>query len=292
MTKSSKKTDQNTLPRPDTTLRDFDALMATADVDSQIAQLATSGADTATLDRELTRTLQLAHDRWGLGLLHLRHEARLKRNADEGTDVLLLVDGRETARISDGAAAISAAYESMRALNADDLSDWGILPEGHRATIKGGAGQMRVLIEDARDFETLWITERGGMYSRTWRAGDTLAVEVHRPASPVTALSDAAWDVITSIRDRNFQRELMERSNSVGMLGALLAARHNGASRALDRLPEAHFAVRSTVIRATGRDARSLDRWKAMVREATEELDALQKTTTRNLAQILSHGLK
>ncbi|MEW6421006.1 MAG: hypothetical protein AB1511_04665 [Deinococcota bacterium] len=34
------------------------------------------------------------------------------------------------------------------------------------------------------------------------------------------------------MKDRNFQRELMERSNSVGMLGALLGARHSGAGRA------------------------------------------------------------
>ncbi|ADV65945.1 hypothetical protein [Deinococcus maricopensis] len=287
MTKTSKKPADTT---PNAILKAFDTLTATADVEHQLAPLANT-ADATTLDTELTRALNLAHDRWGLGLLHHRHEARLRRDTDT-LDVVLLADGREIARLSDGPAAISATYESMRALNADNLSEWGVLPEGHRVTLKGGTGQLRVLIEDARDFETHWNAERGGAYSRTWRDGDTLAIEVHRPASPVTALADAAWDVITSIKDRPLQRQLMERSNSVGMLGALLAARHSGAGRALEALPEAHFTIRSTVLRATGRDARDFDHWKTMLREGVEQLDVLQKTTTRQLAEILSHGLK
>ncbi|AFZ67756.1 hypothetical protein [Deinococcus peraridilitoris] len=294
MTKASKKSDaprtrEAPTPREDA-LRGFDALMATAGVESTIVKHAASGADSQTLNDELTRSLQLAHDRWGLGLLHLRHEARLDRGED--TDVILLVDGREVARLSQGAAAISATYETMRAQNADDLSDWGVLPEGHRVTLKAGNNQMRVLVEDARDFETHWSSERGGAFVRTWRQGETLAVEVHRPASPGTALADAAWDAIMSIKDRNFQRELMERSNSVGMLGALLGARHKDAGRALERLPEAHFAVRSTVVRMTGGAQREFDQWRSMVREGLDQLDELQKTTTRHLTEILRHGLK
>ena len=148
------------------------------------------------------------------------------------------------------------------------------------------------MVEDARDFETLWTQERGGLWTRTWRQGDTLAVEVHRPASPTTALADAAWDVITSVKDRNFQRELMERSNSVGMLGALLGARHRGASEALALLPEAHFAVSSAVLRVQGAEGRSLDRWKALLREGTEQLDDLQRAGTKRLAAVLSGGLR
>ncbi|EYB68133.1 DNA damage repair protein [Deinococcus phoenicis] len=266
--------------------------MATADVDSQIHALAESGADEETLGRELTRALSLAQDRWGLGLLHLRHDAQLIRAEDGTPDVALRVDGAEVSRVIDGPAALASRYASMQALGAEGLSEWGVLEDGHRVTLKGGTGQLRVLVEDARDFETHWTSERGGVWTRTWRQGDTLAVEVHRPASAATALADAAWDVIMSIKDRNFQRELMERSNSVGMLGALLGARHSGAGSALDRLPTAHFTVSSAVVRESGRDARSLDRWKAMLREGTEQLDDLQKTVTRMLAEILSHGLK
>jgi hypothetical protein len=290
MTRASKKTEDQTSTRPDP-LATFDALMATANIDSQIKRLAASGTDSAALDLELTRNLALAHDRWGLGLQHLRHEARFDKNAD-GADVSLLVDGREAARVSAGAAAISAAYETMRALGADDLSEWGVLSDGHRVTRTPGTGQMRVLVEDARDFETLWTPDRGGSFTRTWRQGDLLAVEAHRPASPTTALADAAWDAITSIRNRQLQRELMERSNSVGMLGALLAARHSGAERALERLPEAHFTVRSAVVRAAGREGREFDRWKAMVRESLDQLDELQRVTTARVAEILRHGLR
>ncbi|GBF07852.1 DNA repair protein PprA [Deinococcus aerius] len=290
MTRAKQK-DKAAIPQEDA-FRGFDALMATADVDSQIASLAESGADEETLNRELTRALRLAQDRWGLGLLHLRHEAAVVR-AENGTpDVSLRVDGAEVSRVSEGAAALAARYTSMQAPNAEGLSEWGVLPEGHRVTLKGGTGQLRVLVEDARDFETHWAAERGGVWTRTWRQGDTLAVEVHRPASAATALSDAAWDVITSIRDRNFQRELMERSNSVGLLGALLGARRSGAGDALSQLPSAHFTVSSAVVRESGRDARSLDRWKAMLREGTEGLDEMQRAATRRLADVLSHGLR
>ncbi|WP_027483337.1 hypothetical protein [Deinococcus pimensis] len=290
MTRASKKTEAQGATRVDV-LAAFDALMTTADVESGVKALADGGADTTTLDAELTRLLRLAHDRWGLGLQHLTHDARVHRDGDT-VDVALHADGREIARVSTGAAAVSAAYETMRALGADDLSEWGVLPDGHRVTRTAGSGQMRVLVEDARDFETLWTAERGGAWTRTWRSGDTLAVEAHRPASPQTALADAAWDAITSIRNRQLQRELMERSNSVGMLGALLAARHSGAERALERLPEAHFTVRSAVVRAAGREGRDYDRWKAMVREATEQLEEHQKATTGRVAEILRHGLR
>ncbi|PYE52713.1 DNA repair protein [Deinococcus yavapaiensis] len=289
MTKAARKTDTPTAP--DTaTFETFDALMATAAVDSVIAPLARDGADGVTLNRELSAALAVAHDRWGLGLLHLRHEAHLVQGGDRA-DIALLVDGREAARVSAGSAAIRASYEAMRATDENDLSAWGVLPDGHRAVIKNSA-QVRVLIEDARDFETHWTTERSGAYSRVWRSGDTLGVEVHRPASPSTALSDAAWDAIASIKNRTLQRELMQRSNTVGMLGALLGARHKNAAAALEHLPEAHFTIRSVVVRATGSEGRDFERYKALVKEATAQLEDLQAAGTRHLGQLLALGLK
>jgi len=269
----------------------FTALVATVGVESDVRALQEGGADEPTLNEQLTRELRLAHDRWGLGLLHLSHEARLVQGG-EPLDVALLVDGASRVTLSQGARAVSATYAGMQALGAEGLSEWGVLPDGHRTPLRPGLGQIRVLVEDARDFETTWTAERGGLWTRTWRQGETLGVEVHRPASPATALADAAWDVITSIKDRNFQRELMERSNSAGMLGALLGARHSGAGGALDLLPEAHFAVSSAVVRESGREARSLDRWKNMLREATETLEELQRAGTKRLAAVLSSGLR
>ncbi len=292
MTKAARRSEPTPkqTPTQDSPFKAFDALMNTANVDSLTAPLAQDGVDSATLNAELTKALRLAHDRWGLGLQHLTHDAQVLGSGAE-RDIALLTDGREVARLSQGAASISAAYETMRALNADDLSDWGVLPEGHRTTVRNPA-QLRVLIEDARDFETLWTNERAGTFVRTWRAGDTLAVEAHRPASPATALADAAWDAILSIKDRGMQRELMERSNSVGMLGALLGARHKDAAKVLERLPEAYFLVRSSVVRATGTDARSFERHKAMTKEAIEQLNELQKGTTHAVAGILKLGLR
>ena len=69
-------------------------------------------------------------------------------------------------------------------------------------------------------------------------------------------------------------------------------ARHSGAESALDRLPEAHFAVSSEVVREIGREGRSLERWKAMLREATTALEDLQNAGTKRLAAVLSSGLR
>ena len=293
MTKAaSRKKEPVAAPAPqEDVLTRFSTLVATAGVDSDARVLRDGGADEKELNELLTRELQLAQDRWGLGLLHLRHEARVLAGP-EGSDIALLADGMQVATVSEGARAISSSYRSMQALGAEGLSEWGVLEDGHRATLKGGLGQLRVLVEDARDFETCWTAERGGLWTRTWRKGDVLGLEVHRPASPETALADAAWDVITGIKDRIFQRELMDRSNSVGMLGALLGARHSGAGSALDRLPEAHFAVSSAVVRQSGREGRSLDRWKAMLREGNDTLDELQKVATKRMATVLSSGLR
>lgn len=266
----------------------FDALMATAGVDSTARALHESGADESTLEAALTDALRQAQGRWGLGLHHLRHAAR---PTADGQDVELLADGRAVARVSEGARAIAAAYAPMTALDERGLSLWGVLEEGHRVPETAPATTLKVLIEDARDFETLWSPLRGGAFGRTWRRGDVLSVEVARPASPEAALSDAAWDVITSIKDRTFQRELMRRSEEVGMLGALLAARHSGAGAALSRLPEAHFTVQAVVHTLSGDEARNVEAWRGRQKQALQELEEHQAGTTRQLSEVLRYGL-
>lgn len=280
------KTKSEPAATPPSPYRAFDALMATAAVDSQIEALAESGADALTLDRALSDALQAAQRRWGLGLHHLKHAARM-----DGNDIELLVDDRPAARLSEGSATLAQAYEGMRAADERGLSLWGALGEGHRVPGDAPAARLKVLIEDARDFETLWTAARSDIYHRTWRQGEILSVEVARPASAEAALSDAAWDVITSIKDRTFQRELMRRSEEVGMLGALLGARHAGARGNLNQMPDAHFTVQASVHTVNGPEARNADTHRALLRAATAELEELQSHTTRQLAEVLRHGL-
>ena len=194
MTKASRKKEPTAqaVPVQEDVFARFATLVATAGVDSDARVLQDGGADDNAVNEQLSREWQLAHDRWGLGLLHLKHEARLIRGV-AALDVALLTDGMQVATISEGARSIAATYAPMQALGAEGLSEWGVLPDGHRAALKPGLGQLRVLIEDARDFETTWTSERGGLWTRTWRRDETLAVEIHRAASPVTALADAAW---------------------------------------------------------------------------------------------------
>ncbi|WP_309570742.1 DNA repair protein [Deinococcus sp.] len=269
----------------------FDALMATAAVDSRVTALAESGADTQTLNDALTEALMHAQRRWGLGLHHLRHTAEL---TEEGgvNDIALLTDGARTAVVSAGSAAISQAYTPMQALDERGLSLWGALSDGHRVPAEAPFATLKALIEEARDFETHWMPARGGTVSRVWRSGETLHVEVSRPASPQEALSDAAWDVITGIKDRTFQRELMTRSEEMGLLGALLAARHAGAGANLNRLPEAHFTVQAVVATLTGSEGRSAEGYRTALRTALAELEEHQTGKTRQLAQVLKHGLR
>lgn len=266
----------------------FDALMATAAVDSQIAALAESGADHATLQAAMNEAWRTAQERWGLGLHHLQHTLEL---TDAQDDLILQADGREVSRFSAGYEALARAYAGMQATGDQGLSEWGALGEGHRVSADLPFSQLKVLIEEARDFETQWMPGRGELFHRVWRKGETLFVEVMRPVSPQAALSDAAWDVITSIKDRAFQRELMRRSEEVGMLGALLAARHAGAGANLARLPEAHFAVQAVVERLTGADARSPEGYRAALKLATAQLEEAQGYITGQLSEVLRRGL-
>ena len=266
----------------------FDTLMSTAGVDSQIAALAASEADASTLDAALTQSLQEAQGRWGLGLHHLRHEARL---TDDG-DIEILTDGRPSARVSEGFGTLAQAYAPMQALDERGLSQWAALGEGHRTPGDLPLGQLKVLIEHARDFETDWSAGRGDTFHRVWRRGDTLSVEVARPASAEAALSDAAWDVIASIKDRAFQRELMRRSEKDGMLGALLGARHAGAKANLAQLPEAHFTVQAFVQTLSGAAARNVEEYRSALKTAAAALEEYQGATTRQLSEVLRHGLR
>ena len=266
----------------------FDTLLSTAAVDSQIRALAESQPDHKTLNDALSEALQTAHQRWGLGLHHLTHEARV---SDDQQDILLLTDGREIARINEEYGAIAGAYEPMRSTDENGLSQWGALEDGYRTPTDLPASSLKILIEHARNFETHWMTGRSGVFHRVWRKNDTLHIEVNRPVSAQTALSDAAWDVITSIKDRAFQRELMRRSEEVGMLGALLGARHAGAASALSRLPEAHFAVQATVHTLKGEAGRNMDEYRTALKNATAELEEAQGHITKQLSEVLRHGL-
>lgn len=266
----------------------FDVWMATAGVDSQIEPLVESEADTVTLDAALTQALQEAQGRWGMGLHHQRHEARVTAEGD----IELLSDGRPVARVSEGVGALATAYKEMQALDERGLSQWPVLGEGYRAPADLTGAQLKVLIEHARDFETEWAAGRGETFQRLWRKGETLFVEVARPASAEAALSDAAWDVIASIKDRAFQRELMRRSEKDGMLGALLGARHAGARANLAQLPEAHFTVQSFVQPVNGAAARDPEEYKNALKTAQAALEDYQGGVTRQLAEVLRHGLK
>lgn len=283
-------------PRPETIetptptpFQDFDTLMSTAAVDSQIQALAESGPDQKTLNHALTEALRTAQQRWGLGLHHLKHEARV---SEDGQDVVFYVDGRPVVRLSEGYESLALAYEPMRSTDENGLSLWGALPEGHRVPADAPFAQLKVLIEEARDFETHWTPARNGVFQRVWRSGETLYIEVTRPVSAQAALSDAAWDVITSIKDRSFQRELMRRSEEVGMLGALLAARHATAGAILASLPEAHFAVQSIVLTITGAEGRNPETYRTGLKNAAAELEEAQGHVTKQLSEVLRHGLR
>lgn len=269
----------------------FDSLMTTAAVDSQISSLAESTSETRTLNQALTDALSEAHSRWGLGLHHLTHSAQLE-NKDDQTDIALLVDKKKVANVSQGFLAIAQAYAPMRSTNDHGLSEWGALPDGHRVAGTVPSAHLKVLIEEARDFETHWFSYRQNSFQRIWRKNDTLYIEVARPASAEEALADAAWDVITSIKDRTFQRELMHRSEEVGMLGALLAARHSNAKDHLTALPDAHFNVQAVVSTLTGPESRQIEEYRATLKNTLSELDEYQGLATKQLSEVLKHGLK
>ncbi|WP_221091545.1 DNA repair protein [Deinococcus aquaedulcis] len=264
----------------------FQALLATVSVSADIhAITAHEGADA-----QLTDLLRQAHDRWGYGLHHLRHEARWT-----GQTVELLADGRVVADLNAEPARIATTYASMAAPDENGLSLWPVLGDGHRTSFRNAA-QMRVLIEDGRDFETLWSAEKQGLSARVWRTqtyeGELLAVEYVRPTSATQLLADAAWDVITRIKDRTLQRELMKRSEQGGILQAFLSARHKEAEANLAQLAEAHFTVQGHVGRLTGSAARDIEAFRALQRATAEELLALQDRAVKQVGATLYGELR
>ncbi len=262
--------------------KDFEALLQTAGLSLSAVKSKPGTQDYA---KELTQLYQQAVTRWGLGLHHLPHSVVL-----EGDEVTL-VSGKTRVPLSQGAQHAAQELGRLQALGAQGLSEWAALPEGWRATISSRA-QLRTLIEDARDFETHWATLRQDVSYRVWRRDETLNLEVARPVSAPELLADAAWDVITSIKDRSFSRELMERSKHGGILEAVLGARHKGAGAALDQNFAAHFTVQAVVTTLQGPQGRDFEAYLAALKDSAQQLAELQAAAVSATAHILRGELR
>ncbi|QFP75213.1 DNA repair protein [Deinococcus sp. AJ005] len=265
----------------------FQRLLTTAQIDADVTSIV---ADPATADAQLTALLRVALDRWGYSLHHLEHRAAL---TDTG-EIQLFAGKTLVGRTGEDAEHLARSYASLGAPNADGLSDWSVLGEGWRTTIKSAA-QLRVLIEDARDFETMWTPERG-LFLRIWRrtegGQEVTATEYAQPVNATQLLGDAAWDAIQGIKDRALQRELMERSAKGGLLQAFLSARHKDAERNLGSLPETHFTVQSSVTRLTGEDARDFAAVRAAQKTTADELRAMQERAVKGMVELLRSDLR
>lgn len=265
----------------------FQRLLATAQIDADVAGIV---ADPASADARLTDLLRAALDRWGHGLHHLDHRAVL---TDAG-EIQFFSGKTLVGRAGEDAEHLARSYASLSAPNAEGLSDWSVLGEGYRTPIRNAA-QLRVLIEDARDFETLWTPERG-LFLRLWRrtenGQEVTAVEYVQPVNAAQLLGDAAWDAIQGIKDRALQRELMERSAKGGLLQAFLSARHKDAERHLGSLPETHFTVQSNVMRLTGADARDYAAVRTAQKETADELKAMQDRAVKGMVELLRSDLR
>lgn len=265
----------------------FQRLLTTAQIDADVAGIV---ADPASADARLTDLLRAALDRWGHGLHHLDHRAVL---TDAG-EIQFFAGKTLVGRAGEDAEHLARSYASLSAPNAEGLSDWSVLGEGYRTPIRNAA-QLRVLIEDARDFETLWTPERG-LFLRLWRrtenGQEVTAVEYVQPVNAAQLLGDAAWDAIQGIKDRALQRELMERSAKGGLLQAFLSARHKDAERHLGSLPETHFTVQSNVMRLTGADARDYAAVRTAQKETADELKAMQDRAVKGMVELLRSDLR
>ena len=265
----------------------FQRLLTTAQIDADVAGIV---ADPASADARLTTLLREALDRWGYGLHHLDHRAVL---SDAG-ELQFFAGKTLVGRAGEDAEQLARSYASLSAPNAEGLSDWSVLGEGYRTPIRNAA-QLRVLIEDARDFETLWTPERG-LFLRLWRrtenGQEVTAAEYAQPVNAAQLLGDAAWDAIQGIKDRALQRELMERSAKGGLLQAFLSARHKDAERNLGSLPETHFTVQSNVVRVTGPAARDYAAVRAAQKESADGLRAMQERAVKGMAELLRSDLR
>lgn len=229
---------------------------------------------------ELSAALTRAHEAWGLGLRHVKHEVRMEA---EGA-LALYADGARVGSAQDAPETLASAYATMQASDADGLSSWPVLPEGHRLTLEAGTRQIRVLVEDGRDFESHWTGHTGGMYFRTGRQGDDLWVEAFRAAPGRDLVQDAAWEVVERIKDRALRRELQRRAEEKGILGAVLGARGEAVEASMRRSPGLHFTVSAAV---THTSARTLEAWKALQKEAVAALEAAQKAQVDHLVDLL-----
>lgn len=277
-------TEKNITDKSDTAahLSDFEALLHTAGL-----SLAGIKAKPGTQDytRALGQLYAQAVARWGLGLHHLPHSVSLEAGE------VALVSGKAKVPLSGGAQGVARGLGELQAPGEHGLSDWAALPEGWRASITSRA-QLRTLIEDARDFETHWAALRADTFYRVWRSGETLNIEVSRPVNAAQLLADAAWDVITSIKDRSFARELMERSKQGGLLQAVLGARHKGAGAALEQNYGAHFTVQSVVSQLEGAVGRDFAAYQMALKDAAQQLGELQSAAVSATASILKGDLR
>lgn len=260
---------------------DFEALLNTAGLSAREVSAKPGSPE---YPEALSQLYQRAVARWGLGLHHLPHSVTL-----EGGQITL--HSGNTHMALEGAPQLSRQLASLQAIGERGLSEWPALSDGWRAKITSRA-QLRTLIEDARDFETLWDTLRGDFFYRVWRSGETLFVEVCRPVDAAQLLADAAWDVMTSIKDRNFVRELMERSKEGGLLAAVLSARHKGAGAALEQHYGAHFTVQAVVSELSGQAGRDFSAYQAALKEAVQQLSELQQAAVSSTAAVLRGDLR
>ncbi len=247
------------------------ALLRTALPDIAVSGM---GAD------QLGAALKEAHDVWGYGLRHVHHEVRL----EDGGELGLYADRARIGGAADAPETLAAAYASMQAEDEQGRSAWAVLPEGHRVTLEAGNRQLKVLIEDARDFETHWAAVSNGMAQRTGRQGEDLWVEVFRAAPGRDLVQDAAWEVVERIKDRSLRRELQRRAEEKGILGALLGARGEGIEAAMKRSPSLHFTVNAAVSRT---QERSFEAWRALQKEAAAALDMAQQAQVERLVALL-----
>lgn len=256
--------------------RALEALLRTATPEFSAEDLGTA---------ELSTALTRAHDAWGFGLRHVHHEIR----AEEDGGMALYADRSRVGGVQDSPEDLALAYGSMQALDERGLSSWAVLPEGHRVQLEGGSRQPRVLIEDARDFESHWAAHSGGMHLRTGRLGEDLWVEVARPTSGRDLVQDAAWEVVERIKDRALRRNLQKQAEERGILSAVLSARSGGIEAAMRKSPGLYFTVNAAVAHGT---ERTLDAWRTLQKEATQALEAAQAAQVDRLVAMLGGAVR
>ncbi|GGR18653.1 DNA repair protein [Deinococcus ruber] len=228
----------------------------------------------------LSAALTQAHEAWGLGLRHVVHEVR----QEDGGALALYADGARVGGVQDSPEQLAATYATMQAQDEDGRSAWAVLPEGHRVKLEGGTRQVRVLVEDGRDFESHWAAHTGGISIRTGRQGEDLWVEVFRAVDGRNLVQDAAWEVVERIKDRALRRELQRRAEERGILGAVLSARSESIGAVLKQSPSLHFTINAAVMHTR---ERSLEAWRTLQKEALATLESAQAAQINRLVALL-----